>query len=192
MGRSSRSQAEQNRARIVAAATGLFRRRGVAAVSIADIMAAAGMTQGGFYKHFPSKDALAAEACTTAFARSEEAWKEAARQEDDGGKDALRDLVTYYFAPKPPEKTCPMIALGQDAATGEADQPLREAYREGARRLFEAFGAAAETNAATALPRERVVLLFAAMVGANLLARAAGGASWVEDMQEIVRRSVDM
>jgi DNA-binding transcriptional regulator YbjK len=58
MGRSSRAQAEQSRMRIVDAATALFRRHGVDAVSIADIMKAADMTQGGFYKHFTSKDAL--------------------------------------------------------------------------------------------------------------------------------------
>ena len=69
MGRSSRSQANANRVRIVEVASGLFRAHGIEAVSISDIMKAAGMTQGGFYKHFASKDALAAEACELAFTR---------------------------------------------------------------------------------------------------------------------------
>lgn len=62
MGRSSRQQADANRARIVEIASGLFRARGIEAVSIGDVMKAAGLTQGGFYRHFASKDALAAEA----------------------------------------------------------------------------------------------------------------------------------
>ena len=55
MGRSNRSQADENRARILQVVSGLFRAHGVEAVGIADVMKAAGMTQGGFYKHFPSK-----------------------------------------------------------------------------------------------------------------------------------------
>ena len=70
MGRSSRSQASANRVRIVEVASGLFRAHGIEAVSISDVMKAAGMTQGGFYKHFASKDALAAEACELAFTKA--------------------------------------------------------------------------------------------------------------------------
>ena len=55
MGRSSAEQALQNRASIVEIASRLFRERGIEAVSVADVMAAAGMTVGGFYKHFASK-----------------------------------------------------------------------------------------------------------------------------------------
>jgi AcrR family transcriptional regulator len=68
--RSSRSQASANRVRIVEVASGLFRAHGIEAVSISDVMKAAGMTQGGFYKHFASKDALAAEACELAFTKA--------------------------------------------------------------------------------------------------------------------------
>ena len=62
MGRSSKEQADANRRRIVAAAGNLFRSKGYDTVGIADVMKAAGLTQGGFYKHFASKEALAAEA----------------------------------------------------------------------------------------------------------------------------------
>jgi len=190
MGRSSRSQAEQNRARIVDVATDLFREHGVAAVSIADIMTAAGMTQGGFYTHFPSKEALAAEACTTAFLQSVESWKKKARRAEDGGS-ALRELVAYYFAPKPPEWTCPMVALGQDAAAQSPDHPLHEAYSDGVKRLLEAFSEVAEANEKPSMPREQVIMLFTAMVGANLLARAVGNKPWIAEMKELVLGSVD-
>ncbi|WP_229073204.1 TetR/AcrR family transcriptional regulator [Actinoplanes sp. DH11] len=67
MGRVSQAQAKQNRERIVATAARLFRERGIGGVSVADVMAEAGLTHGGFYKHFASKDALAAEAVGEAF-----------------------------------------------------------------------------------------------------------------------------
>ena len=59
MGRSSQEKAQENRARILQNASQLFRQHGVENVSIADVMAACGMTVGGFYKHFASKQANA-------------------------------------------------------------------------------------------------------------------------------------
>ena len=61
--RNSREATAASRERIVAVAAKLFRERGIAAVGVAELMEAAGMTHGGFYKHFESKDALIAEAC---------------------------------------------------------------------------------------------------------------------------------
>jgi TetR/AcrR family transcriptional repressor of nem operon len=182
---------EQNRARIVDAATNLFRQHGIAAVSVADIMKSAGMTQGGFYKHFPSKDALAAEACTEAFTRSVDAWKEKAKVEGDGGAAALRELVTYYFAPKSPERTCPMVAFSQDVASGAPGDPLRVTYSEGAHKLFDAFAEVAATHTAAPMSREKVMMIFAAMVGANFLARTIGENPWMVEMKSLVLASID-
>lgn len=191
MGRSSRSKAEQNHARIVDAAIALFREHGVAAVSIADIMTGAGMTPGGFYKHFASKDALAAKACGVSFMRAAEAWKAKARTAEDGGHDALRALVAYYFTPKRPEGTCPMIALGQDAAAHPPGHPLRVAYREGVSQLFATYVEVAEAVAKPPMARGQAAMLFAAMVGSNLLARVVGKELWIEQMQDLVLDAVD-
>src|SRR3954449_7071426 len=60
--RRSREDAALTRQKIVDAASRLFRARGIAAVSVADVMGALGLTVGGFYRHFESKDALVAEA----------------------------------------------------------------------------------------------------------------------------------
>lgn len=65
--RNSREVAAENRERIVAIAAELFRKRGTTAVGVAELMEAAGMTHGGFYKHFRSKDALVNEACALSF-----------------------------------------------------------------------------------------------------------------------------
>lgn len=68
MGRVSQAQAQENRRQVVAAAARLFRERGVQAVSVADLMAEVGLTHGGFYRQFTSKEALLTEATVLAFA----------------------------------------------------------------------------------------------------------------------------
>src|ERR1700761_6568220 len=110
MGRSTKEQADANHRKIVAAAGNLFRSRGYDAVGIADVMKAAGLTQGGFYKHFPSKEALAAEAWSEGFVLSSALWKRKAKD------SPLTDLIDYYLAPKPPEHRCPMTAHGEETA----------------------------------------------------------------------------
>ena len=145
MGRSSRQQAAQNRDRIVNTATRLFREHGVDNVSIADIMAAADMTPGGFYKHFASKDALAAEACELAFTKAVEKWRRVAQDAADHGRDVAYAITTYYLAPKLPEMTCPMVALATDVAKRAPDDPLRSAYSAGVRSLFDTFAKLATT-----------------------------------------------
>src|SRR3954468_7115102 len=64
--RKSREEAAQTRKRIVTAASGEFRKNGIVATGLSDLMKAAGLTHGGFYKHFDSKDQLVAEACAEA------------------------------------------------------------------------------------------------------------------------------
>ena len=110
MGRSSKEQADANRRQIVLAAGNLFRSRGYDAVGIADVMKAAGMTQGGFYKHFASKEALAAEAWKQGFEGAGAIWQ---RKEKNS---PAADIIDYYLAPKPPEYRCPMVAHGEEVA----------------------------------------------------------------------------
>lgn len=68
--RVTRRQAELNRRRIIDSAIRLFSERGVDGVGVAEVMADAGFTHGGFYNHFTSKDDLVLEACSTSFARA--------------------------------------------------------------------------------------------------------------------------
>jgi TetR/AcrR family transcriptional repressor of nem operon len=177
MGRSSRKQAEENRLRIVKAATGLFITRGIEPVGIADIMKAAGMTQGGFYRHFASKEGLAAEACGYAFERSVEIWGQVAKDAVEKNHDPLEAVISFYLSPKPAILTCPMVVFAADAAPRSADDPLRAAYDNGVRTLFEAFANFAGPRKPAGLSRD-VRTLFAAMVGSNVLARSSHDQSW--------------
>ena len=178
MGRSNREQADQNRQCIVDQADAVVRTGGVGAVSIADIMARAGMTQGGFYNHFESKDALITEACSSGFARSVQNWKAKAIPTRLPAAGALKRLVAYYLAKKPVEQGCPMVALGQDAAPHHASGGLNKAYTEGVDQLFSTFMKVARADPSCTLSEEELVVAFTAMVGANMLARATGDRKW--------------
>jgi TetR/AcrR family transcriptional repressor of nem operon len=177
MGRSSKEQADANRRRIVAAAGNLFRSKGYDTVGIADVMKAAGLTQGGFYKHFASKEALAAEAWAQGFEGASAIWQ---RQEKGGSPAAA--MVDYYLAPKPPEYRCPMVAHGEEVARMDDECTLRSVYAEGAGALYQTFMDAAKGS----MTEDRAKVLFAAMVGANMLSRAAGDAGWVAALRKSV------
>src|SRR5271170_4176558 len=91
----SRAQAAENRERILDVATRLFRERGIDGIGVADLMQAAGLTHGGFYGHFKSKDDLAVQACRRAFARSAESW--ASVVENTSG-DPLASICRQYVS----------------------------------------------------------------------------------------------
>ncbi|WP_322087348.1 TetR/AcrR family transcriptional regulator [Burkholderia sp. BCC1999] len=183
MGRSNREQADRNRERIVEEADAVVRSGGVAAVSIAEIMARVGLTQGGFYNHFASKDALVTEACAAGFARAAQNWKAKAQAAGRPVAGGWRRLVAYYLGKKAPERSCPMVALGQDAAPHHASDAFNDAYRNGVRELYTTFVTAARDDPSCAMSDDELRVAFAAMVGANLLARATGDRKWATDVE---------
>jgi TetR/AcrR family transcriptional regulator, transcriptional repressor for nem operon len=105
----TKAQVAENRARIVATASALFRERGYDGVGVADLMEAAGFTHGGFYKHLGSKADLMAEA--TACGLSERLA--------DGGKVDAAGFVTRYVSREHRDARglgCTLAALSGDAA----------------------------------------------------------------------------
>jgi TetR/AcrR family transcriptional repressor of nem operon len=184
VGRSNREQADQNRQRIIDQTDATVRGGGVAAVSIAEIMARVGMTQGGFYNHFESKDALISEACASGFARSAHNWKSKAISAKQPVAGALKRLVAYYLGRKPVEQGCPMVALGQDAAPHHASAELNRTYKKGVEQLFATFKEIAKADPSCSLSDEELAVAFAAMVGANMLSRATGEKKWAAGVEQ--------
>lgn len=184
MGRSSVEQAAQNRARIVEAASRLFRARGIENVSVADVMASVGMTVGGFYRHFASKDLLVREACAVSFEQSLGNWQRAAKRE--GTATGANLIVQHYFKARPAEQTCPMIAFGSEVSRKKTEELARETFLRGAETLFEVFRQQfpnSENNNDTA---DRAAVLFSAMIGAKLLASATNGSDWSASLMNSV------
>jgi TetR/AcrR family transcriptional regulator, transcriptional repressor for nem operon len=157
--RRSREETVRTRRSAVEAASQLFRERGIESVSVGDVMATLGMTAGGFYRHFESKQALAAEACAAAFAAS------ALAQEPAGSAEAMLRRYLSKAHRDAPAAGCPLPALASDMARQPA--AVRHAYTEGVRNAL----ARMQELAPGTDSRARLALL-AGMVGALAIARA--------------------
>lgn len=173
MARSSRTEVAEKRQVVLDVAARLFRERGVEAVSVSEVMAAAGLTHGGFYGHFSSKEALAAEACGHAFGDSRARWD--ALAPEPGGEGLARLLEHYLGAAHrdAPGKGCAAPAFLAEAARDAPGGAVRRAYAEGVRGLAVAMESLLPPSVKRRR-RERALLALAAMVGAVSLARAVG------------------
>src|SRR5262249_17032398 len=107
----------RTRARIVAAAATAVRSQGVDRVGVADVMARAGLTHGGFYAHFSSKNDLLTEALEYASDQTLVGLAGSLVSAPEGAKrHALIDASLSPQHAAPPERGCPMAALGPDVA----------------------------------------------------------------------------
>lgn len=188
MPRVSKAQAEANHQAIEDAASRLFRERGLDGVSVADVMAAAGMTHGGFYAHYESKDALAASACEAAFNFAREKWRRRidAADSPDAAKDTIAESYLKAMHCDPTVATCPTATLVTDVARAAADHPIRAAYLEGVRGQIDTLASLNSTGDAQADRADACVRL-STMMGALLLARATHGDPLSSEIVEAAR-----
>src|SRR5262245_57591912 len=136
--RKSRQEAAKTRERIIASAAAEFREHGIAATGLADFMKAAGLTHGGFYRHFESKDQLVAEACSAAIATMTERVASSASRKR--GWKGLETAVADYLSTEHrdnPRDGCPLAALGGEMA--RADTQTRAAATAGFLKLVDAL-----------------------------------------------------
>ena len=160
---------QHTRGRLLDAARRLFKLDGYRGVGVDAIMAAEGLTAGGFYAHFASKEALLAETFTPALARTREVLLDPL--EPDGGADWLRAAVHRYLSRAHRDDVaegCPMPALGAEVA--RADDAVRVEFQH----YFEALVGDCERKlgADPAAARDQVLATLALCVGGLLLARA--------------------
>lgn len=176
MGRSSQAKAQENRAKIIETAAALFREFGIDRVSVADIMAALGMTVGGFYKHFDSKDALVAEAFSQAFDDSRTAWNGVFLAADKHDESRPVALVRQYLRNKSPKRRCPLLAFAPYVAAGDSTATARKVYQEGTKELLDKF---LDEAGQSGIDGNKALVLFAAMVGARAMSQAVGNTNWM-------------
>ncbi|MET1066609.1 MAG: TetR/AcrR family transcriptional regulator [Pseudomonas prosekii] len=188
MPRVSRKQADLNREIIVEAATRLFRERGLHGISVVDVMAAAGLTHGGFYGHFESKEALAREAGGRAFEQSAERWNARIAEHDDKDQ-ARRSLIEPYLSAASrdnPGDSCPVVAFAGDMCHEAADSDLRQTFLDGLNRLLQTYGSLIDAGDAEQNRRQALVD-YSLMVGALTLARATRGDALSDEILEAAR-----
>ncbi len=168
--RMSREDKDQSHARIIANAAKLVRRRGVEGASVNDVMKEAGLTHGGFYKHFRSKDALLAAALESAF--SEIAEMLGPGLADDLAAARSADFQDFYLSDRhvaSPAIGCPVAALGGDI--GRAAEPLKARFGAGVKRIVGLL--ARGTSGTERARRARAARRLAMMAGAVMIARAS-------------------
>jgi TetR/AcrR family transcriptional repressor of nem operon len=161
----TKTQAKENRARIVETASALFRERGYDGVSVADLMAAAGFTHGGFYKHFPSKADLMAESAACGFSQSK------ANTADLDPTVILEEYLSRQHRDTL-GKGCTLAALSGDAA--RQPESVKKAFAAGIESQLAALEREAAAPGQDTAPSARIrgIATLAQAVGAIVLSRA--------------------
>ncbi|BBJ38394.1 TetR family transcriptional regulator [Streptomyces antimycoticus] len=193
MPRASRAEAERHREQVIAATAKLVRTHGADKVSVPQAMAAAGLTHGGFYRHFASKDDLIAQACTAAFAERLAAMDDLAEAEGAGpdadgnagqdtgeerGRGARATFLATYLSTlhrDNPALGCAAAALAVDAARAEPGDPLRRAYADGMRKLVDGMERITRKPGDDSPDEGTILVELSTMIGALVLSRACAG-----------------
>ena len=165
----SRAQAAENRERILDVATRLFRERGIDGIGVSDLMQAAGLTHGGFYGHFESKEDLVAQACARAVSRMRQNWTNVV---DQSTGDPLEALAATYLTPKHRDgagRGCPMAALGPEIA--RQGPTVRRAFTDELRPFFDYLSRVVQ-GSSNNLRRQKALAAYAGLVGALVVSRA--------------------
>lgn len=174
MPRVSKKLAIENRKNIEHATSRLIREKGFA-VSVADLMKAAGLTHGGFYKHFQNKDELIDIACKDIFQQSVGKW-EAIIDESDNEKTALHDIFNGYLSERNlenPGVSCPLSSLSSDVARESSEKPVKQSFHQGVESLLSILSSLDSLN-----PKdqerisENAVIQLSLLSGALTLARS--------------------
>src|ERR1700759_4172988 len=119
--RKSKQEAAETRQRIVESAAAEFRRNGIAGTGLADLMAAAGLTHGGFYKHFESKEQVVDESLALAIESMVEEWQRTLSASP--GSRGLEDAIAGYLSAEYRDNVaggCPFVALGGEVSRSSA------------------------------------------------------------------------
>jgi TetR/AcrR family transcriptional regulator, transcriptional repressor for nem operon len=155
----------QTRDRIVRNAARKLRAEGLSGPGVASVMKASGLTVGGFYKHFRSKDELLAEAIAQGFSESSERIRSSLKNVPR--EDRWKEIVRLYLSPEHcdhPDAGCPVAALAPEIARARVSIRKRIS---GLMRQWVEF-----MPGATAMERERnLFVIFSAMAGAVSIAR---------------------
>ena len=167
--RKSKQEAAVTRQHIIKAAAEEFRKNGIAGTGLSDLMAAAGLTHGGFYRHFDSKDQIVAEACTAAAESLVEQLAASASKKSP--QRGLKTIVESYLSAAhrdEPADGCPLAALGSEMARG--DERTRAAATQALLKLVEVI-ASQFGKTRPDVARRRALAAAATMIGALTMSR---------------------
>ena len=182
----SREQAAQNREGIVEVAARLFRERGFEGIGVADLMKEAGLTHGGFYGHFSSKDDLIAEASARALARSLALFSNLSER---ASHDPLSAITRAYLTSKhrdDPGTGCLLAAVGSDVSRQRP--AVRRAVTHHIRSAVELLTKLVPSRSRAAR-RQKAISTYATLVGAMVMARAVDDRELSQEILDAGRAS---
>jgi TetR/AcrR family transcriptional regulator, transcriptional repressor for nem operon len=185
--RVSRAQAAENRERILDVATRLFRERGIDGIGVADLMKSAGLTHGGFYGHFDSKEDLVAQACGRAVQKMRDNWIKVL---DQTSGDPIHALANIYLAAKHRDNAgrgCTVAALGSEIA--RQSTAVRHIVTEELKPFID-YLSAIVPGRSTSLRRQRAIALYASLVGAIVIARAVDDTAFSNETLHAVANGI--
>jgi TetR/AcrR family transcriptional regulator, transcriptional repressor for nem operon len=177
----SRRDKQTTHERIVRVAAKRFRERGLEGIGVADLMKEAGVTVGGFYKHFGSRDELVVEALATAF-KDLDVWEEHTADM----AQLLRNYLTEVHRDAP-GTGCAMGALLGDVTRGS--KPTRVLYTTRVKRSL-AFFSALLPSSQGGDKRSRALLILSALLGAISLSRAVSDPNLSREILHRVREEL--
>ena len=163
--KTSKANVLANREKLLQAASEGFRQHGFDGVKVADVMQAAGLSHGGFYTYFESKDDLVAQACAASLER--QAGRLRAVKGDK--KSELQAYISRYLSTKnrdEPGQACLFPALAADVV--RQAEPVRRVFSEGVENYLDALAALSDSGEG----RAKAITLLSTLVGAMVLARA--------------------
>jgi TetR/AcrR family transcriptional regulator, transcriptional repressor for nem operon len=167
--RVSKEKAAENRAALLDAASRLFREKGIGGVGVADVAKQAGLTHGALYAHFPSKDALAAEAFDVGFAgnmAAMDAWR--------AGRDlTFEDYLAALFSAGMRDRLatgCPMTASASDA--GRQGEGVSASFARSFKHEVDVVAGSLDSDIAAPRRLRLAMASIAAQIGAIAVSRA--------------------
>lgn len=166
--RVSRAQAEANRDTVINVASRLFREKGFDGIGLKDLMKGAGLTQGGFYKQFESKEDLEAQASQRALESAIGRWSTVAAS----SPDPLQGVIDLYLSREHRGEVgdgCPIVALGADAA--RQSEEVRKPFQDGIKAHLEALEELLPESRDEGGESHKAMAMLALMVGAVTLSR---------------------
>jgi TetR/AcrR family transcriptional regulator, transcriptional repressor for nem operon len=183
----TREQATENRERVVATAARLFRERGFDGIGIADLMREVGLTHGGFYAQFPSKEHLMAEAATKAADERETAMHKQLQEAPEKGVAGFAERYLSRRHRDNPGDGCYVATLGIDAA--RRGSLVRDAFTRSVQSALEIL-AQAEPAASEKERRAQAIADFAMMIGGMVLARAVSDEGLSDELLGSVKAEI--
>jgi TetR/AcrR family transcriptional repressor of nem operon len=192
MPRVSRKEADQHREDVLNAASKLFLEHGIDGVSVPAVMAEAGLTHGGFYGHFESKEALVAEACERAFKQRHSVYDGIEERNGADKKSARTEFIKRYTTKTHREAIglgCPAAAMCGDMAREEPKGQIRTAFASGFNAMVERLTPILSRKRKAAA-REDALMQISMLVGALVLSRSTKGSPISDEIMQSVRAAL--